>query len=132
MIEVKTTIRVRYAETDMMGIAYHGNYFAWFEMARIEMLDSIGLPYRRMEQDGYRLPVLEARANYRIPARFDDMLIVQARLNERPSVRLTITYEVFRGTALLCTGLTRHAFLNHANEPVKPPAEWMKKMREYF
>ena len=80
MLSFSTQIRVRYAETDMMGIAYYSNYFIWFEIARVHMLDEIGLSYKEIERAGYRLPVLEAQARYLQPAQFDDIVTLKASI----------------------------------------------------
>jgi acyl-CoA thioester hydrolase len=132
MIISATPIRVRYAETDAMGVAYHANYLTWFEVARVNLLDELGLPYRELEKRGYRLPVLEVHANYLRPTFFDDRLEMRIRLRERPSVRLRIEYELYRGADLCLTGYTVHAFVNLRGEPVKPPADVLAKMREFF
>jgi acyl-CoA thioester hydrolase len=132
MITSATPIRVRYAETDAMGLTYHANYLTWFEVARVNLLDELGLPYRELEKRGYRLPVLEAHANYLLPTFFDDRLEMRLRLRERPTVRLRIEYELYRGADLCLTGHTVHAFVNLRGEPVKPPADVLAKMREFF
>ena len=74
MLSATTEIRVRYAETDKMGVVYHANYFVWFEAARIQLLDDLGLPYNDLEERGYLLPVLECGAKFLQPAHFDDRL----------------------------------------------------------
>ncbi len=132
MITSTSAIRVRYAETDMMGLTYHGNYFTWFEVGRVQMMDELGMPYRELEKRGYRLPVLEAHANFLRPTHFDDRLELKVMLRERPSARLRIDYELFRGQELCLTGHTVHAYINHQGEVVKPPADVLEKMRSYF
>ena len=132
MIETKTKIIVRYAETDKMGVVYHGNYFTWFEIGRVRMLDEIGFPYREIEASGFRLPVLEASAKYLRPASFDDRLVIHTIIREKPKVRMNIEYEVWRGETLLCTGLTRHAFVDTQGAPTRPPPLFIKRMGVYF
>jgi len=132
MITSTTALRVRYAETDMMGFTYHGNYFTWFEVGRVNMMDELGLPYRDLEKRGYRLPVLEAHANFLRPTFFDDRLELLVTVRERPGARLRIDYELRRGSELCMTGHTTHAFVNHAGEPVRPPADVLEKMRNFF
>lgn len=132
MIETSSKLRVRYQETDAMGIVYHANYLTWFEVARVEMLDTLGVPYRDLEAQGYRLPVLEATLKYRKPAQFDDRLIVTASIRELPSVRITIHYEVLRDKELLVSGSTMHAFLGKQGYPVKPPDAFMHRIGEHF
>lgn len=132
MLESRTQITVRYAETDMMGIVYHGNYLPWFEVGRTTLLKECGLPYRELEAQGYRLPVLEVGVKYSKPALYDDLLTVITRLNERPTLRIRLEYEVRRGDDLLVTGFTTHAFINQKGEPVRPPPDFAAKMRAAF
>lgn len=122
---ITVTVRVRYAETDAMGVAYHGSYLPWFEEARIHLLDEIGIPYRELEERGYRLPVLEARLRYHQPARFDDRLDVTVTWSRAPGVRLHLTYEVRRGAERICTGETHHAFINAEGRPTRPPPDFL-------
>jgi acyl-CoA thioester hydrolase len=115
-----------------MGIVYHGNYLAWFEVARTRMFKEVGLSYKRIEADGYHLPVLEAAMKYLRPALYDDDLIVVARLDEKPVLRIKINYEVYRGDTLLVTGATVHAFVDRDGRPVRPPPYVAEKMNEIF
>src|SRR5688572_24354760 len=87
MIESRTEIIVRYAETDMMGIVYHGNYLPWFEVGRTTLLKECGLPYKELEAQGYHLPVIELAVKYTRPALYDDTLTVITRLREKPTLR---------------------------------------------
>ena len=122
MIESRTQVTVRYAETDMMGVVYHGNYLPWFEVGRTNLLKELGLPYRRLEEDGFRLPVLEVSARYLRPAVYDDTVTIVTRLHDRPLLRIRLDYEVKRGEELLATGHTVHAFIDREGRPVRPPA----------
>ena len=132
MIESRTQITVRYAETDMMGIVYHGNYLPWFEVGRTTLLKECGLPYKDLEAQGYHLPVIELGVKYSRPALYDDTLTIITRLKERPTLRVHLDYEVRRGDELLVTGFTTHAFVNPAGAPVRPPAHFAEKMRAAF
>lgn len=132
MIETSSEVRVRYQETDAMGIVYHANYLSWFDVARIDMLDKLGVPYRDLESQGYLLPILEASLKYKKPAKFDDRLTVKLMIRELPSVRITIYYEVLRGNERLVLGSTMHAFIGKDGYPVKPPDAFMAKISEYF
>jgi acyl-CoA thioester hydrolase len=132
MIESRTQIAVRYAETDMMGIVYHGNYLPWFEVGRTTMLKECGLPYKELEAEGYHLPVIELGVKYVRPALYDDTLTIITRMKERPSLRIHLEYEVRRGEELLVTGFTTHVFINKSGEPVRPPARVTEKMKELF
>ena len=132
MIESRAQITVRYAETDMMGIVYHGNYLPWFEVGRTTLLKECGLPYRELETQGYRLPVVELGVKFAKPALYDDTVTIITRLQERPLLRIRLDYEIRRGDDLLVTGFTVHGFINKAGEPVRPPALFTEKMRAYF
>lgn len=132
MLTSITPIRVRYAETDAMGITYHANYLPWLEMARVRLLDEIGLPYRDIEKLGVFMPVLEANLRYLRPCRFDDEVQVHLCIKEKPMVKLRVDYEVRRGETLLVKAHTLHAFMNEKGEAVRPPDVWREKMREVF
>lgn len=125
MIESRSRIRVRYAETDQMGVAWHGNYFAWFEVGRTDLLRHLGATYRDMESRGLRLPVIECRAEYLRPARYDDDLEVLTRLRTLGGARLGFEYEVRREGAadLVATGATTHASTDPAGKPRRLPEE---------
>ena len=132
MLESRSQVTVRYAETDMMGIVYHGNYLPWFEVGRTTLLKECGLPYKDLEAQGYRLPVIELGTKFFKPALYDDTVDIITRLKERPLLRIHLEYEVRRGDELLVTGFTTHAFINQAGEPVRPPAYFTEKMRAVF
>ncbi len=122
MIVSRAQVTVRYAETDMMGVVYHGSYLPWFEIGRTTLLKELGLAYRQLEADGYRLPVLEVGAKYFRPAVYDDMVTIVTTLREKPLLRIRLEYEVRRGEELLATGFTVHAFIDREGKPVRPPA----------
>ena len=131
MISSSTQIRVRYAETDMMGVAYYSNYFIWFEVARVHLLDEMGHSYREIERDGYRLPVLEAHARYLLPTRLDDVVTIKASILEKPGlVRLRIDYEAFCGDLKICTGYTKHAFVDSQGRPTRAPENFIQILNE--
>lgn len=133
MIRSETKIRVRYAETDMMGIVYHSRYLPWLECARIQLLDDLGCPYREMEELGVRLPVVEVNCRYRQPARFDDRVIVEAEIREEPRARVKIHYRVKREDGpLLCEATTLHGFMDLQNRPCRPPEKLRKSFRQAF
>jgi acyl-CoA thioester hydrolase len=104
-------VRVLLADTDAMGIVYHANYLRWFELGRCELVRGAGLPYAEMEAMGYFLPVIEAHARYRAPARYDDVLSVSAAVEDLAGASVSFRYRIVReadGT-LLCEGRTFHA-----------------------
>jgi len=127
MIQSRVQVTVRYAETDMMGIVYHANYLPWFEVGRTTLLKEIGVPYRKLEEEGFRLPVLEISAKFVRPAVYDDTLDVVTTLAERPLLRIRLDYEVLRAGELLATGSSVHAFVDREGRPVRPPA-WAVEM----
>lgn len=124
MIRNETSIRVRYVETDAMGFAHHANYLAWFELARIEFMDALKLPYKDLEAEGYLLPVLGAQVKYKKPAYFDDQLTVVCMAKKKPRIRLTMEYEVYRDGSVIATGSTEHAFMNPEGNPIRPPQKF--------
>ncbi|MBA4135720.1 MAG: acyl-CoA thioesterase [Opitutus sp.] len=132
MLVSRSQINVRYAETDMMGVVYHGNYLNWFEVGRTQLLRECGVVYRDLETQGYRLPVIEVGAKYFRPALYDDNVTVITTLADKPLLRIRLDYEVKRGDELLVTGFTVHGFINTKGEPVRPPAIFTEKMRELF
>lgn len=132
MITSSAQVTVRYAETDMMGVVYHGNYLPWFEIGRTTLLKEVGLPYRQLETEGYRLPVLEVSAKYLRPAVYDDTLTIVTTMREKPLLRIRLDYEVRRGDELLATGETVHAFIDLQGRPVRPPATMVAAMNRLF
>ncbi len=130
MFTTSSEIQVRYKETDMMGVVYHGNYFTWFEVARVNMLDEIGLSYVDLEKKGYIMPVLECHAEFLSPARFHDKLTVKVIIKTPPRARTRIDYEVFCGEKLLCRGYTVHGFINAQGTPIRPPQYFLDRLNE--
>jgi acyl-CoA thioester hydrolase len=132
MIRATANVTVRYAETDMMGIVYHANYLPWFEVARTHLLREQGFPYRQLEADGFRIPVLEVSAKFLRPAVYDDNLAITATITEKPLLRIRIEYQVKRGDELLATGSSSHAFCDLAGRPTRPPPAFAARMAEIF
>jgi len=132
MITSRSQVTVRYAETDMMGIVYHANYLPWFEIGRTNLLKEQGFSYRELEASGYRLPILEISAKYRRPALYDDTITIISTIKEKPSLRINISYEVFRGEELLMTGRSQNAFVDRQGMPTRPPEAFVRKMDELF
>ncbi|MDZ7372535.1 MAG: acyl-CoA thioesterase [candidate division KSB1 bacterium] len=121
-------VRVRYVDTDQMGVAHHARYLEWFEMGRTELIRAMGLPYRDLEEAGYHLPVIEAYVQYRIPARYDDLLTIETAVDGKPGARLRLTYTVRRGQEVLATGYTVHAFVHQEGKPGKPPQIFLEAL----
>jgi acyl-CoA thioester hydrolase len=123
-IEHTTMIRVRYADTDQMGMVYYGKYFEYFEVARTEMLRACGLPYAEIEAAGYWLPVSDASIGYLRSAKYDDLLRVVARMPATVSPRLEISYEVRLDSTgdLIAKGSTTLVMVSSATgKPTRPP-----------
>ena len=116
-------VRVRYAETDQMGVVYYANYFVWFEIGRTDLLRSAGWSYREMEADGYTLPVIDAQCAYRESAKYDEELEVRTTGALMSPVRVQFSYEVVRPAdqKTLATGSTVHATLDRAGRPCRVP-----------
>ncbi len=127
-----TKIRVRYAETDKMGLAYNGHYLTWFEVGRTEFLRDIGFTYNEAEKSGVRLPVIEAGVKFLKPARYDDVLTIKTCFGEKPGVRIKMVYEVWRDNTILATGFTEHVCTDENLKPRKPPKGLLKKILEIW
>jgi acyl-CoA thioester hydrolase len=125
-----STIRVRYAETDKMGVVYYANYLVWFEVARAELLRSLGWSYREMERDGVTLPVIEAHCEYHRPAKYDDEIEVRTEGRMLSPVRMEFLYQVVRreDQTLSASGRTVHAAVNPQGRPCRLPL----RIREVF
>jgi acyl-CoA thioester hydrolase len=126
----RSILRVRYAETDKMGVVYYANYFVWFEVARADLLRSLGWSYREMEHAGVSLPVIAAHCEYHRPARYDDELEVRTEGRVLSPVRMEFKYEVWRpaDAVLAASGHTVHAALDTSGRPCRLPA----RVREVF
>ena len=123
MKEYQFTVRVRYAETDQMGVVYHGNYAQYFEMGRVEWLRNLGVSYKWMEDNGVMLPVVTLTMNYKKPARYDDLLSVKTILKSQTSVKIEFDYEIYNeANELLTTGYSMLVFVDmKTGRPMLPP-----------
>jgi acyl-CoA thioester hydrolase len=119
----RTRLRVRYAETDRMGVVYHAHYLVWFEVGRVEWIRQAGWSYREMELEGLALPVIEARCEYRQPARYDDEIEITASGTLLTPARVRFDYEARRwpDNTLLARGHTVHASVDPDGRPCKLP-----------
>lgn len=123
MREHQLQIRVRYAETDQMGVVYHGNYAQYFEMGRVEWLRNLGVSYKWMEDNGVMLPVVNLSMNYKKPAKYDDLLTVKTILKSQTGVKIEFDYEIYNEkNELLTTGYSMLVFVDmKSGRPVTPP-----------
>lgn len=124
-----STVRVRYAETDQMGVAYYANYFVWFEVARTDWLRAAGFTYRDMEAGGVLLPVIDARCAYRSPARYDDTLAISAVARVVSPARLAFDYEITGPAGVIAVGSTVHATVDRTGRPIRMPARIKELLR---
>ena len=114
-------IRPRYAETDQMGVVYHGNYFTWFEVGRSELFRTLGYTYKQLEDEGIILPVIECSCKYIKSALYDEIVIIKTSVEYLKGIRIGLKYEILRAAdrELLAEGITVHAFVDKEMKPVK-------------
>jgi acyl-CoA thioester hydrolase len=117
----KHQLRVRYQETDQMGVVYHANYLNWLEIARTEWIRELGIPYSELEEKGLLLPVTDVSMKYIHPARYDDVIEIHLRIVDHSYIRVGFEYDVYRSNdnLLLLTGTTRHVWVNRDWKPVR-------------
>ncbi len=132
MLQKDVQVRVRYKETDKMGVVHHSNYVNYFELARTEMMREAGLSYKEMEERGVMLPVKEVHIDYISPAYYDDLLTVRITIAEKPGVKLTFDHEVFNEKGeLINTARVVLVFVNaETRRPCRAP-EWFLKLFGY-
>ena len=129
---VETRLRVRYSETDRMGVVYHGHYIAWFEVGRTEYCRAAGVPYRKLEDSGLWILVTAVECKYRRSARYDDEVRIVTRLTELASRGLAFGYGAFdRDGRLLAEGTTRHVFADAAGKPTRAPSEVVEALKKF-
>jgi acyl-CoA thioester hydrolase len=129
---VETDLRVRYSETDRMGIVYHTNYIVWFEIGRTEYCRAAGLPYRTMEDSGVLILVTAVECRYRRPARYDDALRVRAHLTELAPRGLAFGYEIVDSEGMtVADGITRHVFADAQGRPRRAPPEIVSVLERF-
>jgi len=125
----ETKLRVRYAETDKMGVVYHSNFVIWFEVGRVELLRQLGFQYSEMEaEDNCHIPVVDLRVRYKAPAQYDDVIVVRTQIKNVRSSLLHFSYEIFREAdrTLLATGETMHIIVNSKLERTALPDKYMQ------
>jgi acyl-CoA thioester hydrolase len=135
MFVYESKVRVRYIETDQMGIVHHANYAQYYELARTECFEACsGMSYATMEAEGVMLPILELQARYLKPAYYNQVLTIKSIVKTLPSVRLNVDYEIYNeASELINTGKTTLVFVNkETRRPCQPPESFMKNVRQYF
>ena len=123
----ETSLRVRYAETDQMGVVYYSNHYIWMEVARVDFCKACGFNYRDMEsQDGIFMAVAESACRYRYPARFDDEILIKTWISAATPRTVTINYEMrlAEGGRVIATGHTRHVFVNREMQVTRLPEKY--------
>ncbi len=129
----ETCVRVRYAETDQMGVVYHSNFFIWFEVGRVELLRELGFSYKEMEeQDGCYIAVVDARCRYRAPAHYDDEIIIRTYLKNVRGSLIHFGYEAVRASdgTLLADGETTHIVTDAQMKKRDLPKKYMERFRQ--
>lgn len=126
-----TFVKVRYAETDQMGIVHHGNYAEYLEIARLDWLDQLGVSYKQLEKEGIMLPVYELNTKFIKPAYFDDVLRIETQLKELPRVKIEFSYEVFnQNNELITTAYTILVFMDsETKRPIRCPEYILNKIK---
>lgn len=129
----KTSLRVRYGETDQMGYCYYGNYAQYFEVGRVEALRSFGISYKAMEESGVMLPVSEFSVRYFSPAYYDDLLIISTKIISLNGPRLFFEYEIENeiGKIISIASTTLVFVSKHTMRPISPPEDFVKLMEKY-
>ena len=127
-------MRVRYAETDQMGIVHHSNYAIWIELARVKWLEDRNMSYREWEESGVSLAVSELLVNYRNAAKFDDEINVEVKLTLAKSRRSHFEYQLFRTSdnALIATGRTTHTPTNQQGQAIRLRERWLSQLQEHL
>lgn len=129
MFVSETRLRVRYSETDQMGVVYYGNYAQYYEVGRVEAMRELGTSYSEMEKNGIAMPILSMKCKYIRPAQYDDLLIIRTTIAEMPSTRIMFDYEIFdeKGN-LLNIGETTLVFVNKRTfKPCRSP-KWFTEL----
>lgn len=128
----ETFVKVRYAETDQMGVVHHGNYPQYLEIARIDWLDSLGISYKSMEDEGVMLPVFELNMKYHKPVTFHENLKIETRLRELPNVKIIFDYSIFNEAGDLVTSATSVLVFMDSNtrRPIRCPKYILEKLQD--
>ena len=137
MTASQTRIRVRYAETDQMGVVYYANFFIWFEIGRVELLRQLGFQYKEMEtEDDCHIPVVEATCRYKSPARYDDELLLETTVLALRRTVIKFGYRLFRteneAQTLLAEGETTHVTVNRSMRKVRLPQKYVAVLEQFL
>lgn len=130
-----TKLRVRYADTDQMRFAYNGKYFEYFEVGRTEMMREVGLPYEVIEKSGFFMPVIETKIHFFAPAFYDELLVIETRVEKLPTVKVHIdhTIKAKERDVVICEGYVELAFLDaKTNRPTRAPKLFIDAVKKYY
>jgi acyl-CoA thioester hydrolase len=127
-------VRVRYAETDQMGVVYHSNYLIWFEVGRVEFIRQLGLNYKEMEEEGCGIAVVDLHVRYRAPARYDDELVIETRLVAARGAIVRFGYRILRVAdgVLLCEGETAHVVVGKDMKKRSLPTKYAERFTAHL
>lgn len=133
ILKNRTEVRVRYAETDKMGVVNNGTYLTYFEVGRAELMRKYELPYSKCEAEGYLLPVIEAHLNFFAPAFYDDLLIIEASMKLERKATIKFDYNILRNNTTIVSGYTIHSFIKEKSfKAVKPPEAFWEHLNKFF
>jgi acyl-CoA thioester hydrolase len=133
MFSAETELRVRYAETDQMGYAHHGNYIVYYEFGRVEALRSLGMSYKEVEGSGIMMPVIDSGSKYIKPALYDDLIRIKINVAVLPTVRMKFEYNLFVDDVLINEGHTTLAFVNmETGKPTRAPESMLNLLRPFY
>ncbi len=129
-MRLRTSTRVRYPETDRMGVAHHTHYLVWFELGRTELMRDIGCAYGDLEEQGVFFPVVEVGARFHRPARYDDLLEIETRIARLRGARVRFEYSIYRAAdgILLATGFSEHAATGRSGRPLRLPDSLRRRL----
>lgn len=130
-----TELRVRYADTDQMRFAYNGKYFEYFEVGRTEMMREVGLPYEVIEKNGFFMPVIETKIHFFAPAFYDELLVIETRVEKLPTVKVHIDHVIKakERNVVICQGYVELAFLDaKTNRPTRAPKLFIDAVKKYY
>lgn len=135
MLKHRTEVRVRYADTDQMGRVYNGKFFEYFEVGRTEMMREHNLTYKTIEANGYQMPVAEIHINYKSPAYYDEVLIIETRVEALPTVKVKIDHTIFskERNEIVAEGYITLVFINMSTKrPSRPPEFFMSAIKKFY
>ena len=134
MIKGEIKLRVRYSDTDQMGYVYYGRYASFYEVARVELFRNLGFSYKKLEEEGIGMPVIDMETKYLLPIKYDEEITIRTRIEKLPSSRIIFHYEITnQNNDLANTAKTTLTFINLLNKkPVRTPKELLDLIKNKF